>query len=106
MDYSNLNDNKITVIAGISNGLIGKGRTRGSISQENISKILIAFPDLDANWLLTGKGEMLLESKQENVFDDTYKDKYLKSLEKNEILHDRIYELEELLRKNAAAVIA
>jgi hypothetical protein len=59
MKYKGLNDNKITVSTGISNGLIGKGRLRGALSQESISKILYTYPDLDANWLLTGKGNML-----------------------------------------------
>ncbi|MDR1159297.1 MAG: hypothetical protein LBK69_01545 [Syntrophomonadaceae bacterium] len=59
MKYKGLNDNKVTVEAGISNGLIGKGRKRGGISQENISKILCTYPEINANWLLTGEGEML-----------------------------------------------
>jgi hypothetical protein len=59
MQYKGLNDNKITVSAGVSNGLIGKGRQRGALSQDSISKILCAYPELDANWLLTGKGDML-----------------------------------------------
>lgn len=59
MKHRGLNDNKITIDAGISNGLIGKGRKRGSISQENISKILCTYSDLSADWLLTGGGEML-----------------------------------------------
>lgn len=59
MEYKGLNDNRITVEAGVSNGLIGKARKRGSLSQDNISKILYAYPELDANWLLTGKGSML-----------------------------------------------
>lgn len=67
MTFKGLNDNKITVEAGISNGLIGKGRARGSISQDNISKILNTYIDLDANWLLTGKGAML---KQIQVGDN------------------------------------
>ena len=68
MIYSDLNDNKITVKAGISNGLIGKGRKRGSISQENISKILYSFPELNADWLLTGRGEMLKSDKKSVTF--------------------------------------
>ena len=59
MKYKDLNDNKITVEAGISNGLIGKARQRGALSQESISKILYKYPELNANWLLTGKGLML-----------------------------------------------
>lgn len=60
MEYKGLNDNKVTVEAGISNGLIGKARKRGSLSQENISKLLQVYSDLDARWLMTGDGKMLI----------------------------------------------
>ena len=59
--FSGLNDNRITLECGISNGLIGKARLRGSLSQDNISKILKNYPQLDANWLMTGRGEMIIE---------------------------------------------
>ena len=59
MEVKSLNDNKITLEADISNGIIGKARKRGSLSQENISKILYRYPELDANWLFTGRGQML-----------------------------------------------
>lgn len=64
MKYKGLNDNKITVEAGISNGLIGKGRKRGSLSQDNISKILCTYSDLSADWLLTGKGDMIAQPNE------------------------------------------
>lgn len=62
MEYSGLNDNKITNETGISNGIIGKGRKRGALSQDNISKILYRYPELDANWLFTGEGKMIKSS--------------------------------------------
>lgn len=67
MRYRGLNDNKISLTAGISNGLIGKGRKRGGISQENISKLIHAYPELDANWLLTGQGSILREQSTPEV---------------------------------------
>ena len=67
MTYKGLNDNKLTVETGISNGLIGKARKRGSLSQENISKILYTYNELDANWLLTGEGNMLKENNQKKM---------------------------------------
>lgn len=59
MQKMGINDNRLTVEAGISNGLVGKARKRGSLSQENISKILLRYKDLNGDWLLTGEGSML-----------------------------------------------
>lgn len=67
MEYKGLNDNRLTVETGISNGIIGKARKRGALSQDNISKLLYAYSDLNANWLLTGEGLML---KSENQIKD------------------------------------
>jgi phage repressor protein C with HTH and peptisase S24 domain len=63
LNFKGLNDNQVTVETGISNGIIGKARKRGALSQENISKLLNTYRDLDANWLFTGMGEMLELSK-------------------------------------------
>ena len=64
MVYKNLSDNKITVECQISNGLIGKARHRGSLSQLNISKILLKYPELNPDWLLTNRGKMLRSLKE------------------------------------------
>lgn len=66
-EFKGLNDNQITVKAKLSNGLIGKARNgKKTLSVANIEKLLYAFPDLSPEWLLTGRGEMLLEDKSEN----------------------------------------
>lgn len=73
MVFKGLNDNKITIETGISNGLIGKARKKGGgISLENISKILNTYPELSVEWLLTGNGDMLKENnqKQKNMGGD------------------------------------
>ena len=58
MNVNNLNDNQMTRKAGLSIGSLGKQRkgSRG-LSNESIAKILLAYSDLSAEWLLTGKGE-------------------------------------------------
>lgn len=62
MKASGLNDNKITAITGLSNGVIGKSRKYGrDISSTVIEKVLLHCTDLNAQWLLTGDGEMLKE---------------------------------------------
>lgn len=55
-----LNDNKVTVKAGLANGAIGQARKgKCDIGKKYIDKILAAYPELSRVWLLTGDGEML-----------------------------------------------
>lgn len=61
MEKEGINDNQMTVSAGLSVGVVGKmrkGITKG-LNSANIEKILCAYPNLSATWLLTGTGEML-----------------------------------------------
>lgn len=64
MEKEGINDNQMTVSAGLSVGVVGKmrkGITKG-LNSANIEKILCAYPNLSATWLLTGVGEMLQSS--------------------------------------------
>ncbi len=64
MEKEGINDNQMTVSAGLSVGVVGKmrkGITKG-LNSANIEKILYAYPNLSATWLLTGEGEMLQSS--------------------------------------------
>lgn len=69
MEKKGINDNQMTVNAGLSVGLIGKAKVSGKgMSSMNIEKILLAYPELSADWLLTGAGSML---KQDSNFIQT-----------------------------------
>lgn len=61
MGNQGINDNQMTVNAGLSIGLIGKMRkgVTKSINSTTIKRILYSYPQLNAHWLLTGEGEML-----------------------------------------------
>ncbi|SFC53408.1 hypothetical protein [Flavobacterium phragmitis] len=60
MSVKGINNNMITVTAGLSIGQIGKAISNNSgINSTSIEKILHAYPELNPEWLLTGKGEML-----------------------------------------------
>lgn len=62
-DYIDFKNIKISVFeksAGFSNGLFGGQLKRGkTIGVDKLENILKAYPDLNANWVLTGKESML-----------------------------------------------
>nr|DAO56087.1 MAG TPA: putative transcriptional regulator [Caudoviricetes sp.] len=60
MKTKGINDNQMTIAASLSVGLIGKAKVSGKgMSSMNVEKILLAYPDLNSDWLLTGRGAML-----------------------------------------------
>lgn len=65
MKFRGLNDNKVTVQAGLSVGIIGKSRNKyRDLSDKVIDKILKTYPEINKVWLITGEGEMLNNAKQ------------------------------------------
>lgn len=99
MNYAGLNDNKVTVQAGLSIGILGKAKASShDLSAGNISKLLYVYKDINARWLLTGEGEMLQNDVCSSVNNDnltTYimnENKELKT--KNEQLNYELGKLE------------
>ena len=71
MRYKHLNDNKVTTLLGLSNGVIGKSRKeRRDLSDRVVEQIEKSFPDLNPNWLRYGEGEMLSKGKRIPLYDD------------------------------------
>lgn len=61
MAYKRLNDNRVTVQLGLSNGTIGKSRQENrDLSDKVVEQILNFYTDLSRTWLLWGEGEMLV----------------------------------------------
>lgn len=60
MSRKGINDNQMTIAAGLSVGLLGKAKNGGKgLSSSSIEKILLAYDDINPDWLLTGRGPML-----------------------------------------------
>lgn len=61
---------------GLKKGFIDKSHQESGASDIALSKILEHYPNLSAKWLLTGKGEMMLENINEPLtFEkNTFKD--------------------------------
>ena len=106
MEYSGLNDNKLTVLAQLSVGALGKQRKGGrGLSVESIARILRTCPDLNAEWLMTGNGDMLKKVwRGDKIIPDMTMEQVLSRDEKlirdNERLLVRIEELEKKLGLN------
>ena len=70
MKSEGLNANKVTVAAELSNGLLGKAlKTRGSMNSDSVERILCAYTNLSAEWLMTGKGTMYVNDLPGDTFN-------------------------------------
>jgi hypothetical protein len=73
----------------LKKGFIDKSHQDSGASDITLAKILECYPNLSANWLLTGKGEMLLENANESlivektVFKENLNSKEFKLLKKD-----------------------
>ena len=97
MKAEGLNPNSLTVAANLSNGLIGKAlKNRASMNSDSIESILCAYTNLSADWLMTGRGTMYVESSSENknTIPDTVNNDSLTFY-----LRDRTKELETEIRR-------
>jgi len=64
IDYYGLNIKFTFIKTGLSNGFLDKA---GSVGTDKLEKVMIAFPDVDPIWLLTGKGEMFLPNSETRI---------------------------------------
>lgn len=66
MQAEGLNCNSLTVTAGLSHGLVNKAlKKRSSMNSDSIENILCAYPQLNADWLMAGRGTMYVEDSSE-----------------------------------------
>lgn len=56
IEYKGISKNKFYIESGISNGVLDK---KSGLSMDTVEKFYSTFPEINPEWLLTGKGEML-----------------------------------------------
>ena len=100
LQHLGIGQNNFEAKVGWSNGYINNTK---SISADKLRQVINEYPQLNVNWLITGKGEMTnppiqpdsaeqnLEAGEEGMTD--YKDKYLEVLEENRYLRIEIEKL-------------
>lgn len=82
IDYKGYNEKKkgkslrtFSIEIGVSHVYFGKA---GAIGSDILEKIFLIFPDLNMDWVITGRGEML---HQKNANTDEWKEKYYQLLD-------------------------
>ena len=68
IDYKGITNQNFEKQIGFSNGAFASQlKNNRTIGVDKLENILIAFPEVNAEWLLTGKGEMIKTKSKENV---------------------------------------
>lgn len=68
IDYKGISISAFEKSIGMSNASFGKSlKNGGSIGGDKLEKILSVYPDINAEWLLTGAGEMLKSTTKMNI---------------------------------------
>ena len=68
IDYKGISVSAFEKSIGMSNASFGKSlKNGGSIGGDKLEKILSVYPDINAEWLLSGGGEMLKSTTKMNI---------------------------------------
>ncbi len=60
IDYKDISKRNFCLKIPIEPSHLGKSNLKSSLSGDILSKILLIYPELSADWLITGRGEMLI----------------------------------------------
>lgn len=64
IDYK-LTDNRVAVMSGLAAGIFTNGRKRNAIAYSSIIAIGKTFPELNTDWVIYGKGEMIIHKSEQ-----------------------------------------
>ena len=66
LDFKGITAYQISKVIGVSNGYLAKTRqNKGNVGGHILEKMVSYYPEINSEWLLTGKGEMLRSQVQE-----------------------------------------
>ncbi len=102
--YAGLSARQFDLSIGASNGYaLRMQKNNASIGSDVIETILKAYPQLNVVWLLTGKGQMLMQKKEELIldFDELPKEKQnqIEQIIERKIKERQEIELKRLLKE-------
>lgn len=92
IDYKGISVNEFSKKTAVSNGYFAKQRaSEGAVSSTIIEKIVIEYPEINPEWLITGKGNMIRTEMIENLSIVPIKKSISKKIEAQEV---PLYDLE------------
>lgn len=103
IDYKQISNRDFCKIISVSSAYFTK---KGSIGSDIVEKILLNYPELNADWVITGRGNMLLSgsNEQKDVSITTepsdWQSKYYALLEK----YNSYLEAGQLIKVNSALI--
>lgn len=84
-----------------------KGNLKSSLNCDVLARIFSAFPDINIEYILLGKGEIIKKNDADNVIKDGFSEKIFRELlEKNAELNREIGRLEAELESAKKAAVA
>ena len=90
IDYQGISERKFFQNTGLANGSFSKTRSVGS---DNLLKIFSTYPDLNMDWVVTGRGEMIFNENEKCTQCENLKEKYLSILEEQNLYLKQLNEL-------------
>lgn len=77
IDKMDLNVSEFSDSVEVSNGYFAKQKTgKGNVGSQIIEKIVSVYPQVNADWLISGRGRMFHDDSPIDLIDDTGQSKY------------------------------
>ncbi len=101
IEYKGISFNKFSIQLGLSNSYFSKMvRNNASIGSDILEKIVRTYPEIDANWLIGGKGNMLKTiSNEQNIVNDSHASYQIQSNRNfQQLLKEKDKEIDRLMK--------
>lgn len=80
--HMNLSVYQVNRTSGLCQGLLSNAFSKKQgLTTSTLERLLLAYPMLNANWLITGQGQMLIEEKKEEEVPPTSLQTHLQNLQ-------------------------
>lgn len=102
LEYNAISENRATKECALSQGIIHQAKSgKSDLGAKSIDKILIKYQDINREWLLTGRGEMLKKNMSESETVSIDREILRTIISQQETIHSQQKMLERLMNANS-----